>query len=95
MKNAAFVKMRDSVIFCKQILIEYVLKGNNNGWGLCASSTVVADKSHVAHSHNDLQFTKVGRPEKTLYIKPQKVFCMHILVLDAYWALRLRKLITV
>jgi hypothetical protein len=25
MKNAAFVKMRDSVSFCKQILIEYVL----------------------------------------------------------------------
>jgi hypothetical protein len=26
LKNAAFVKMRDSVSFCKQILIEYVLK---------------------------------------------------------------------
>jgi len=26
MKNAAFVKMRDSVSFCKQILIEYVLR---------------------------------------------------------------------
>ena len=29
MKNAAFVKMRDSVSFCKQILIEYVLKDHN------------------------------------------------------------------
>ena len=28
LKNAAFVKMRDSVSFCKQILIEYVLKSN-------------------------------------------------------------------
>ena len=27
-KNAAFVKMRDSVSFCKQILIEYVLRSN-------------------------------------------------------------------
>ena len=26
MRNAAFVKMRDSVSFCKQILIEYVLE---------------------------------------------------------------------
>jgi len=30
LKNAAFVKMRDSVSFCKQILIEYVLR--NPGW---------------------------------------------------------------
>jgi hypothetical protein len=31
MKNAAFVKMRDSVSFCKQILIEYVLR-KQDGW---------------------------------------------------------------
>ena len=31
MKNAAFVKMRDSVSFCKQILIEYVLRRKELG----------------------------------------------------------------
>jgi len=30
MKNAAFVKMRDSVSFCKQILIEYVLRNSES-----------------------------------------------------------------
>ena len=34
MKNAAFVKMRDSVSFCKQILIEYVLKIQKGLWSV-------------------------------------------------------------
>jgi hypothetical protein len=48
MKNAAFVKMRDSVSFCKQILIEYVLRDQQCGrevyigseHGPCGISTV-------------------------------------------------------
>jgi len=49
-EDAAFVKMRDSVSFCKQILFEYVLKETLMGEGevyivfddgLCAGCVVV------------------------------------------------------
>ncbi|KDR73147.1 hypothetical protein GALMADRAFT_722201, partial [Galerina marginata CBS 339.88] len=49
MKNAAFVKMRDSVSFCKQILIEYVLRKPEKrvAWFIYFSTVVCAQFSHV------------------------------------------------
>ena len=60
MKNVAFVKMRDSVSFCKQILIEYVLRKKRMTGArvlyilemVCACQTVAAGISRVfAHDY--------------------------------------------
>ena len=60
MKNVAFVKMRDSVSFCKQILIEYVLREKQMkgaafyilyGWSV-RFIPVSAGKSHVLHTED-------------------------------------------